>query len=232
MDQKERWEDPQEGIQSALDGRQQQMWTAIPGIVAGRNGNNVSVNPSIQARLVNQKGVFSNVNLPQLINVPLVMPGGGGFGITFPVNPGDEVLVVFASRCIDGWWQNGGIQPQVEVRMHDLSDGFAFPAPMSNPKALGGISNDSAQIRNANGGAFIELGPSGAVNVHTGGNVTINAAGEVNIIAAGDVTITGNLKVTGEITAGSGTGDSVTLQQHQHGTGSAAAGTTVPTPGT
>ena len=200
MQQSERWTDVQNALNQALDGRQKQMWTAIPGIVVSRSGNNVSVNPAIQAILSDKDGKLTNTNLPQLINVPLVMPGGGGFAVTLPIGVGDEVLVVFASRCIDGFWQKGGIQPQLEVRMHDLSDGFAFPAPMSNPKELSNISSTTAQLRSADGGTYVEIASGGAVNV----------------VAPGGVTITGNLKVTGEITAGSGGGDSVTLQLHKH----------------
>lgn len=62
--------------------------------------------------------------------------------------------------------------------------------------------------------------------------VYVQITGTAVNIAAPTVAITGNLTVTGEITAGSGTGDSVTLQQHRHGTGTAAAGTSTPTGGT
>ena len=200
MKQEERWEDPQAGLDAALQGQRKDMWTAIPGIVVSREGNNVTVNPAIQGQQQDPEGNITNVNMPQLINVPLVMPGGGGFAVTLPIAAGDEVLVVFASRCIDGWWQGCGIQPQVEVRMHDLSDGFAIPAPMSQPKALANISATTAQLRSTDGTVYVEVAGSG----------------KVNIVSPGDVTITGNLNVTGEITAGFGTGDSVTLQQHKH----------------
>ncbi len=200
MKQEERWEDPQAGLDAALHGQRKDMWTAIPGIVVSRSGNNVSVNPAIQGQKQDPKGNITNVNLPQLINVPLVMPGGGGFAVTLPIGVGDEVLVIFASRCIDGWWQAGGIQPQIEIRMHDLSDGFAIPAPMSKPKALSNISANTMQLRSNDGTVFIEV---------AGGGI-------VNITAPGGLHITGDITATGEITAGQGTGDSVTLQQHKH----------------
>ena len=193
------------------------MWTAIPGIVVSRSGNNVSVNPAIQGKTQDPKGNITNVNMPQLVNVPLVMPGGGGFAVTLPIGVGDEVLVIFASRCIDGWWQAGGIQPQVEIRMHDLSDGFAIPALMSQPKALSGISAGTMQLRSTDGATYIEV---------AGGGV-------VNIVAPGGLHVTGDITATGEITAGAGGGDSVTLQQHKHlntQPGSGLSG--VPDPGT
>lgn len=59
---------------------------------------------------------------PLLLDVPVFFPGN----FTFDVNAGDECLVVFADRCIDAWFQNGGISPAMTARMHDMSDGFAF----------------------------------------------------------------------------------------------------------
>ena len=233
MDQRERYDDPQEALRTALDGRQAQIWTATPGIVVKRNGNNVTVQPAIQARLVDTAGKFQDTNLPQLVNVPLVQPGGGGYGITFPIGEGDEVLVVFASRCIDGWWQGGGVQPQLETRMHDLSDGFAIPAPMSNPKELGSISGASCQLRSAGGTAYFEVGSNGVLNITTSGTVNVSCS-SANVTATSSVqitsptvTINGNLLVTGEITAGSSGSDSVTLQKHNH-----PSNGTPPTPGT
>lgn len=61
--------------------------------------------------------------------------------------------------------------------------------------------------------------------------VVMTADTEIDITAP-TVKITGNLQVTGSITGGFGTGDSIGLQTHKHGTGLAAAGTSVPTAGT
>ncbi|MFW8450019.1 Gp138 family membrane-puncturing spike protein, partial [Klebsiella pneumoniae] len=71
-----------------------------------------------------ESGAQVSVNLPLLVDVPVVFPRGGGCTLTFPVKPGDECLVIFADRCIDFWWQSGGIQEPVDERMHDLSDAF------------------------------------------------------------------------------------------------------------
>jgi phage gp45-like len=61
--------------------------------------------------------------------------------------------------------------------------------------------------------------------------VVMTADTEIDITAP-TVKVTGNLQVTGSIIAGYGTGDAVTVQQHRHGTGTAAAGTSIPTAGT
>ena len=75
-------------------------------------------------------------NPPLLRNVPVFFPGN----FTFPVNPNDECLVVFADSCIDAWFRSGGLSTAISPRKHDLSDGFAFVGFFSRPNASGGIN--------------------------------------------------------------------------------------------
>ena len=91
----------------------------------------VTVQPSIRGRVEQPDGSTKSVALPLLVDVPAVFPSGGGFTLTFPIHQGDECLVVFADRCIDAWWQSGGIGEPLETRTHNLSDGFALVGPFS-----------------------------------------------------------------------------------------------------
>ncbi|APM34597.1 phage baseplate protein [Klebsiella oxytoca] len=163
---------------------------------------------------------------PLLVDVPVVFPRGGGCTLTFPVSEGDECLVIFADRCIDFWWQSGGVQEPVDGRMHDLSDAFCIVGPQSQAKKISGISTTSAQLRTDDGTAFIEVAAGGDITATTTGNATINAP---EIILNGNVTINGNLSqgmgerggtatmhgpvtVTNDVTAGG-----KSLMTHTHG---------------
>lgn len=115
------------------------------------------VQPSIQAKIRTKEGNINTVNLPLLLDCPVQFPAGGGGNLTFPVAEGDECLVVFSSRCIDAWWQQGGIQPPMELRMHDLSDGFAMLGFRSQPRVLPNLSTDSMQLRSDDGLTYISL---------------------------------------------------------------------------
>lgn len=53
------------------------------------------------------------VSLPLLVDVPVVSPRGGGVTLTFPVKTGDECQLIFNDRCIDFWWQSGGVHRSV-----------------------------------------------------------------------------------------------------------------------
>lgn len=192
MDQRERVGDPEEALLSALEGAQAKIWTALPGVVAAvdLNAQTVAVQPTIRGRVTGQDGRVQSVNMPLLADVPIVFPRAGGFALTFPIAVGDEVLVVFASRAIDSWWQSGGIGEPVEARMHDLSDAFAIPGPTSQPKKLSGVSAANVQLRNAAGDSFLEITPAGDVNIVSAGNVSVTAAGDATVTAAGSALVT------------------------------------------
>lgn len=139
------------------------VWTNLPCIVESYDPDKqtVSVTPAIQIPVMREDGSMDLVDLPLIPDVPVCWPKAGGFALTFPVKRGDECLVHFSSRCIDLWWQNGGIQPPFENRKHDLSDGFATFAPQSQPKRLKSVATDAVELRNDAGNAKIRINNAG-----------------------------------------------------------------------
>lgn len=86
----------------------------------------VSAQPTIRERIVGESGQIQYTNYPLLINVPVVQYGNKNLRLSFPIEKGDECLVIFSDLSIDNWWISGDIQNPVEQRRHDLSDGFAI----------------------------------------------------------------------------------------------------------
>lgn len=162
---------------------------AIPGIIQSFDPEAVTavIQIAIKGMERDASGSEASVNLPLLVDVPVIFPRGGGCTLTFPVKEGDDCLVIFADRCIDFWWQNGGVQEPVDGRMHDLSDAFAIPGPQSQANKISGISTTATQLRTDDGEAFIELSIGGAVTI-TSPQVTINGPLQVN----GEITSTGD----------------------------------------
>lgn len=198
--------DPEQALRLAFDGRLSMLWTNFPGIVTDvdLSKNTCSVQPSIQGIVENEDGTSSYVNLPVLVDVPIMWPKAGGFVLTLPLEAGDEVLVHIASRCIDAWWQSGGIQKPMEARMHDLSDGFAFPGPSSQPNKVQNVSATSAQLRNSDGTTYVEITSDGKINLISPSEIKVQAP---------TVKIEGNLVATGQVTAGT---PPVNLTLHTH----------------
>jgi hypothetical protein len=164
---------PAQSLDRQLNGRLARLWTALPGIVQSFDAQKqtVVVQPAVRAVTFDINGEPTSVALPLLVDCPVQFPAGGGFTLTFPVKGGDECLMVFASRCIDAWWQSGGVQNQAVLRMHNLSDGFALLGFRSVPRAISGVSTSATQLRTDDGATFVEVGD---------GEVTIKAA-QINL---------------------------------------------------
>jgi hypothetical protein len=205
-DQRERVAEFQESIRAAILGFLAETWTALPGIVQSFDPQEmtVKVQSAIQVKVRPSKGNPQWTVMPPLIHCPVVFPSAGGFILTLPIQQGDEVLVVFASRCIDGWWQQGGTQAQPpELRMHDLSDGFAIPGPRGQKNLVSNISTTTAQLRTVDGQAYVELTADHKVNIVAPGGVNIN----------GNVVVEGTVEATEEGTFNGGH----TVSAHVHG---------------
>lgn len=230
MDRSQLYNDAEEAQRLLLDGRQSTIWTAIPCLVTkvDLTAMTIEAQPTIQGAVEDENGKIQYVNLPLLVDVPIVFPSAGGFTITLPIKANDEVLVIFASRCIDAWWQSGGIQKPMEARMHDLSDGFAIPGPKSQPNKISGISSTGAQIRNDAGTTYVEIAADGKIKLVSPSEIDITApltkvsgglaiGGVVTKLGGGtlsmntDIALTGAMVASGEITSGV-----IPLSTHRH----------------
>jgi len=187
-------------IEDALYSFNNELRVAMPGTVIKfyPETQMVDVKPSITMEVDGE-----NVVMSQLIQVPVVMPSSGGVSITFPIQAGDEVLVVFSDRTIDGWNEKGGVGTQTEHRSHHISDGIAIVGLKSKPRTYKnmagtmGYDTKAFQIRDDAGTTSITLTPGGAID--------ITSTAEVNIIDC-DVIVTG-----GDVKA-----DGISLKDHTH----------------
>lgn len=196
-----------------MDGMRSGLWTSMPGIIQSFSASKVTATVQIAIKGVvhTPDGNAQFVNMPLLVDVPVHFPRGGNCTLTFPVAQGDECLVVFAARCIDGWYQSGGVQAPMEPRIHDLSDGFAFVGFFSQATKISGISTSTAQLRSNDGSTYVEVNPSGKiVNVVAPGGMTLTTptvtiTGVINVqnvnSAPTAMAITGNTNFTGQVSA-------------------------------
>lgn len=175
------------------------MHTAMPGIIQSFDPMRMtcSVQPAIRGAIVQPSGQAQAVDLPLLVDCPVVFPGGGGYILTYPLKAGDEALIIIAERCIDAWWQSGGVQAAAEYRLQDLSDGFVIPGPRSQPHVItGGVGMTGAELRTDSGTTVLRL-----------------KGNQVELVAPGGVTFdTPTLTVTGDVISGG-----ISYLGHVHG---------------
>lgn len=117
-------------------------------------------------------------DVPPIVNVPIVVPRGGGFSVTLPLKKGDSGLLIFCDTCFDNWWLNGttnsppayvnettqkvsGSQRQFEVRRHWVHDCGFLPGMWSQQDVLTDYSADSLQIRSDDGSTIIDVSDEG-----------------------------------------------------------------------
>lgn len=239
MDRRERFNDYIVAMRAMMDGRLANVWTALPGVVVSYDAEKqtCTVQPTIQGQQQSPQGEWTNFTYAPCQMCPVIFGSGGGYTVTFPIAAGDEGLLVFSSRCIDAWWQSGGVQPQADLRMHDPSDGFFIPGARSQANKLENVKTDAVQVRSQDGHTYVEVGaqeititPDNGTTqlkvapgfVRVVGNLQISGA----ILSEAGAVYAGGLQTSGNIVAGYGTGDSVTLQGHKHTQGTDSHGDT------
>lgn len=126
-----------EVIRAALDSRLNDVHVALPGKIVTYNPSTqeADVLPTIRRALPTADGGITHEDLPIIPAVPVVFPRGGGYSMTWPLAPGDHVLLVVCSSAIGQWAVTGITSDPVDLRRHDLSHAVAIPgiAPVSGP---------------------------------------------------------------------------------------------------
>mgnify|MGYP003302300439 CR=1 FL=1 len=143
----------------------------IPATVVSydRNNNTVKLQPAIQTVIIDE----GFVDMPLLLNVPVLELGGAGLSIKIPLQAGDTGIVIFCDKDITLFKQEKKNTQPNTLRKHDLSDGIFIPMKFGNAGA-----NNNISIESADGNTKFEVTSSG---IAVKGNITV----EGDVIAGG-----------------------------------------------
>ena len=166
--------------------------TALPAKVVSCDGHSATVQLMITQVM---KG-GETLALPPLVDVPVGFYRGGGFCVTVPVKAGDEGLVIFAERCIDGWYVSGQQSAPLDTRFHDYSDAFFLPQGSSQPNRIPDYSADSLSMQTDDGSTFIRIKP-GKILIQGDIEHTGNRTQQGNSLVNGDHSVNGNSESSG-----------------------------------
>ncbi len=157
------WENPslEAATGAAIADTVKRLRTAMPGRVVSFDPDKQTVVAQPMTRLVKADG--TGVDLPPLGDVPVQFPEAGGFALTFPIEAGDEGVILIADRCIDGWWQSGQPSDPMDFRLHDLSDGMFIPGINSLQNVIPGFDIDAIVIRKFDGSAYFKIDRGGNI---------------------------------------------------------------------
>lgn len=150
-------------INNALTDHATHFRVAVPGIVESFDAIKQTATVIVVCSGSDSDG--SEMRLPPLLDVLVSFPRGGGFAVTFPIEPGDEGLLIFSDRCIDGWHQNGtpGIPP--DHRLHDLSDASFIPGISSMGRVISTLRSDAIVMRQLKGNGYVSIDTEGNVDI-------------------------------------------------------------------
>lgn len=156
-------------IQTAIGSELKELHTALPGVVQSFDTATqlADIQLTIQRKL---SGQF--VNLPLLVGVPVRFQKSTSYSITFPIVPGDHVLVIFAERSIDNWLLEGGVKPPQDIRRHSLSDAFAIPMMYDQNDVIPSFNSSDLEIKSNNGNTKITIDTAGTVTIT--GDLVVN----------------------------------------------------------
>lgn len=143
--------------------------TSIPGHVLSFDPKTQLAQVQIGVKRVENDG--KQVEIPPIIGAPVFIYGGQ-FSVEIEVSKGDEGLIIFSQRCIDGWVNTGGLANNPALRFHDFSDALFMPGFRSNAKALPSFENNGVRLRNNAGNQHVWLKANGDISMK-GMNVDI-----------------------------------------------------------
>lgn len=218
-------------VQGALS----QLGQTLPASVVSRSGGFVTVKFEI-AQTPN-----SPFSLPS-IKVPMV----GSEYVRLPIQAGALGMVMAADTYLGGVTGLGG--GTADLSSHANLSCLVW-TPLANTAWAPAIDDDALELYGPNGvilhnnaktailkvtSAECSWTPPGAVPIQLNGNVVVNGnlqiGGAIQSLTGG--TYASDLKTSGNVIGGVGTGDQVSLKTHTHGGVTAGGGTSgAPTPG-
>lgn len=168
---------------AAIDARMVEVHTSIPAVVTRYDPAKglIDAAPQVKRAYQDEEGQRATAALPVIVNVPLIFPGSGGGGVTFPISVGDPVWLSFSEASIDEWKSNGGVVDPANSQRHGLAGAVAFPGLRTFGSPVGGVSTSATVIR---ADSSLQLGSSSAVQSVVKGT-TYRAAEDTLLTALG-----------------------------------------------
>ncbi|MFT0547501.1 Gp138 family membrane-puncturing spike protein [Allopusillimonas ginsengisoli] len=184
------------------------VYTSVPGHVRVFDADLQRAQVQVGVQTITVEGVA--IEPPPIADVPVLFLGGTQYSTIHQIDPGDEGLIVFSQRCVDGWKQTGGVATNPLARFHDTHDAFFIPGFRPLSTRIAGFANDGIRMQSRDGGQHVWIKSSGEIEVS-------NGAGYIRLMADGTVNINGAIINTdGTIEAPNVTFNNISGKDHRH----------------
>lgn len=140
------------------------VYTNMPAVVESYDPAKQTITARPAIKRTGADGVVSD--RPLIENVPVIFPRGKKSSMTWPLQKGDPVTLVFSMRSLDVWKSKGGAVDPQDFRKFHITDAMAIPggSPKNNPIAGASAEN----VRYVNDKAVIEMLPAGKFKITNG----------------------------------------------------------------
>lgn len=159
-------------LELAIDSFLSDLHTCMPGEILSYDATTqqADVKPLIKRLILHEDGSEDLEVIPPITNVPVLFSRGGGFFVTFPLQPGDLVELHFQERSIDNYLSGKGEDTDPdEFRMHDITDAIAVPGFYPFQRAIKDIHTANLVIGKDDGGVQMHLTPDGMMEIKVDG---------------------------------------------------------------
>ena len=146
---------------TAIRARMADVRTSVPGVIVSYDSAEQTCTVNAAVRIPDADGIPQE--LPQLVDVPVCQPRGGGYFAHFPLAAGDAVLISFSEADFTAWRESGEVSDPINVRRHGLNayvilggcvDGDELTSATADHLTIGKDGGPVAHFK----GSTIELG--------------------------------------------------------------------------
>ena len=162
--------------------------TSLPGKVVEYDEAKHRAKVKPATRLLMSNGV--KIELPELLDVPVIFPSAKSFDLEFPLDKDDGVLLVFQELDISEWKNEEKNAVALTSSRFNLDSAIAIPGMFAKPK--------EGQVR---------------IHISKEGVLTWSAK---KIVFNGQLVVNDNLIARKDIFVGEGVGPGVSLKNHTH----------------
>lgn len=188
----------QELMTASFDYQTNNFYTALPGVVVVVRNDLEQLSIDVQPTL-NIKNFDGTTEVrPVVLNVPVQMPSSSTAALTFPINVGDPVLLVYTMRSLDNWKRSTGapLAPN-DTRKFDKRDCIAIPGVWPFGRS---VNNPAVRIWQHSTGDLVianNLGSSteNEVRLKASGDIQINTNQDVFVVC-NNATVTAQQDIT------------------------------------
>lgn len=152
-----------EVLRQWANSRASEMWTAAPAVVKSYDSATqcADLELVVRAPLVLDEDAedVRHEALPVIPNVRILFPSTGTVSITFPIAPGDEVLLIVSTLQLSEYRRTGKTSDAVDVRRNSLGcGGWAIPGVLKDAAILAAAADSGMVLR----APMIKLGDQAA----------------------------------------------------------------------